>query len=621
MLEYSRTKFIIAALVTVLGLLYALPNLFPADHAIQISANRGATVDAALEERVKGVLETQDIAAKAVELNTETGRLLVRLANADVQLAAQRELRRQLGDNYNVALNLASTVPAWLAAIGGKPMTLGLDLQGGVHFLMEVDRKDSIDKEITRLVDDARSLLRQAGIVYRAVNGTPNGLSMSFRTVEDRDAALVILRRDLPVLEYLVGPVTEGSVAVTARLSETELTAAMNAALQQNISTLRNRINALGVTEPVIQQQGASRIVVQLPGVQDTAAAKRMLSATATLEYRAVDMQGNVLDALEGRVPPASKLYYTRDGRPVLLSKRVIATGDQLIDAASGFDSESGSPMVSVTLNNVGARSMQAFTNENVGNDMAVVFIERVPETTLVDGVEQRTTRIKEEVISIATVREPFGKRFQTTGLDSPQEAAELAVLLKAGALAAPIEIVEERVVGPSLGADNIRAGWLAVSFSFLFVLVFFVVYYKVFGVITNLALLLNLVLVVAVMSILDATITLPGLAGLALTVGLSVDANVLINERIREELRAGNTPLGAIAAGFDKATGTIADANITALLAGIALFAFGAGPIKGFAITLCVGILTSMYTAVSVARGIATLFYGRRRKLAGLAI
>jgi preprotein translocase subunit SecD len=404
-------------------------------------------------------------------------------------------------------------------------------------------------------------------------------------------------------------------------MNEIALQAEMNAALQQNIATLRNRINALGVAEPSIAQQGASRIVVQLPGVQDTAAAKRILGATATLEYRAVDMRGSVAEAVAGRVPPESKLYYTRDGQPVLLNKQVIATGDQLVGASAGFDTQDGSPMVSVTLDNVGGKRMQDFTNENVGNSMAVVFIERVPEVREVDGQQVRTQRIKEEVISVATVRGPFGKQFQTTGLESSEEATEIALLLRAGALAAPIDIVEERIIGPSLGKENIQRGWTAVSFAFVFVMIFFLFYYRVFGFITCTALLLNLLLVVAVMSLLGATLTLPGLAGIALTIGMSVDANVLINERIREELRAGNSPLASIQSGYEKATGTIADANITALLAGIALFAFGSGPIKGFAITLCVGILTSMYTAVSVSHGVAALIYGRRRKLTGLAI
>jgi preprotein translocase subunit SecD len=433
-----------------------------------------------------------------------------------------------------------------------------------------------------------------------------------------RENAAGLIGRDVPALQLENG--VEPAVLV-ARVRETEIKTILDHAIEQNIGTLRKRINELGVAEPIVQRQGINRIVVELPGVQDAAQAKKILGATATLEYRA-QVDGNPLEAAQsGRVPPTARVFYMRDTRePVLLSKQIIASGDQLVDANSGFD-ENNLPMVSVTLNNAGGQRMLDFTTDNVGRRMGVVFIERKPVTRIVDGKEVRTVSVTEEVINYATINGVFGKKFQTTGLGSPQEASELALLLRAGSLAAPIDIIEERVIGPSLGAENIARGWKAVTFSFLFVLAFFVVYYKMFGLITNIALLLNLLLVVMVMSMLGFNLTLPGLAGIALTVGMSVDANVLINERIREELRAGNTPLASIAAGYDKASGTIADANITALLAGIALWAFGTGPIQGFAVSLCVGILTSMYTAVSVSRGIATLIYGRRRKLAGLSI
>jgi len=621
MLEYARWKIVVAAIVIALAVLYSLPNVFPQDPAVQVSPNRGSVIDAALSERVQGVLKAAEIDFKAVEIDEQSKRLLVRLRDFEVQPTAQEALRSQLGDGYTVALNLASTVPAWLAAVGGKSMALGLDLRGGVHFLMEVDQRAALDKQGDRVIDDITALLRANKITYRSVTRGVQGTVVTLVTEDARRAAFRLLTTDLPMLELADGPAVDGGVTLIANMNDVALQAEMNAALQQNISTLRNRINALGVAEPSIQQQGASRIVVQLPGVQDTAAAKRILGATATLEYRAVDMRGSVAEAVAGRVPPESKLYYTRDGRPILLNKQVIATGDQLVGANAGFDAQDGSPMVSVTLDNVGGKRMQDFTNENVGNRMAVVFIERVPEVREVDGKQVRTQRIKEEVISDATVRSPFGKQFQTTGLESSDEAAETALLLRAGALAAPIDIVEERIIGPSLGRENIESGWTAVSFAFLFTLIFFLFYYRVFGIVTCTALLLNLLLVVAVMSLVGATLTLPGLAGIALTIGMSVDANVLINERIREELRAGNSPLASIQSGYEKASSTIADANITALLAGIALFAFGSGPIKGFAVTLCVGILTSMYTAVSVSRGVATLIYGRRRKLTGLAI
>ena len=621
MLEYARWKYVVAALIVALALLYALPNLFPQDPAVQVSANRGNAVDQALRERVQGALEARQIVFRRIDLDEDAKRLLVRLEDGDSQLPAREALATELGSGYNVALNLASTVPDWLTAIGGKSMALGLDLRGGVHFLMEIDQRAALEKQAERKADDIRSILRSNDIRYRSVTRGPQGIVVTMPSDAERNEAFSRISADLPTVSLDDGPNVEGGVTLVATVSEAAARQEMIAALQQNISTLRNRINAIGVAEPNIQQQGASRIVVQLPGVQDTAAAKRILGATATLEYRAVDMRGSVLDAVAGRVPPDSRLYYSRDGQPVLLSKQVIATGDQLVDASSGIDAQGGTPMVSVRLDNVGGKRMLDFTNENVGNSMAVVFIERIPEVSVVDGKEVRTQRVKEEVISIATVREPFGKQFQTTGLDSPEEAAELALLLRAGALAAPIDIVEERIIGPSLGKDNIRAGTAAVALAFALVMVFFVVYYRMFGLITCVALVVNLVLVVSIMSALGATMTLPGLAGLALTIGMSVDANVLINERIREELRNGNSPLAAIQSGYEKATHTIVDANITGLIAGLALFAFGSGPVKGFAITLCVGIVTSMYTAVSLSRGIATLIYGGRRRLSAIAI
>jgi preprotein translocase subunit SecD len=414
---------------------------------------------------------------------------------------------------------------------------------------------------------------------------------------------------------------------ITIRVPEEELQKITTDAIEQNVGTLRNRINELGVAEPVIQRQGNDRVVVELPGVQDTAQAKRILGATATLEYRGV-VEGNAYDAISsGNVPPEARVYYRKelgpDGKPVpiLLNKRVIASGEQLVGATSGYDSQSGTPMVSITLNGVGGQRMFDYTSQNVGKPMAVVYIERIPEVKTVDGKEVRTVRTSEQVINVATIQGVFSKQFQTTGLESPKEAADLALLLRAGALAAPMDFVEERIVGPSLGAENIDRGVRAVGYSFLFALVFFLVYYRMFGLITCLALLLNLLMVLAVLSVMGATMTLPGLAGIALTVGMSVDANVLINERIREDWRMGLPPLTAIAEGYKRASGTIFDANMTAILAGVALFVFGTGPVKGFAVTLIVGILTSLYTAVSVSRGLASLIYGHRRKLQSISI
>ena len=625
MLVYERWKYVLAALICVIGAIYSLPNLYPQDSAVQVSGNRGTVIDEAVREKTQGALETAKIAFKSVELGKD--RILVRLADPETQLHAADAVGSTLGENYTVALNLASTVPKWLTTIGANPMTLGLDLQGGVHFLMEVDARASIDKMYERYVEDVRTFLREKEIRYSAVSRSAEGLVISLRSEADRDAAFGEISREMPTLQVADGVPTEDNWPLVARLTEQAARDENAKAIEQNIATLRNRINQLQVAEPIVQQQGATRIVVQMPGIQDTALAKKILGATATLEYRAVDESVSPYEAATtGRVPPTSRLYYQRelgpDGKPmpVLLRKQLIVSGDQMVHASATRDQDSGTPAVDVTLNASGGRRMEQFTQDNVGKPMAVVYIETIPETKIVDGKEVRTKRVREEVISVATVRGVFGRRFQTTGLDSPQAASELALLLRSGSLAVPVDIVEERVIGPSLGKDNIEAGWKAVVYSFLFVLAFFLVYYKTFGVVTNLALLINLLLVVAVMSLFGATLTLPGLAGIALTVGMSVDANVLINERVREELRAGNSPLASIAAGFEKASGTIFDANVTALLAGIALWAFGTGPIQGFAVTLCVGILTSMYTAVSVARGIATLFYGGR-KVATLSI
>ena len=637
MLEYARWKYVLILIVLLLSVLYALPNVFPQDPSVQITANRGSQVDAALQKRVEDALRGANLDVKSVELSPD-GNLLVRLPDIDAQSRASDVLRDTLGTGYVVALNLASTEPEWLAKIGARRMRLGLDLQGGVHFLMEVDKKAALDKRLDAYADDVRALLRDKRLTYQSVERRPdNTFLVTLAKPGDADAARTQIQTSLATISSNAGgalasvptvavePAGPGMLSI--RPHERDLEQITAGAIDQNVGTLRNRINELGVAEPSIQRQGSERVVVQLPGVQDTAQAKRILGATATLEYRAV-VDGNPLDAAaSGNVPPDARLYNRKeigpDGKPipVLLSKRVIATGEQLVDARSGFDSQSGTPMVSVRLNGIGGQRMFDFTSQNVGKPMAVVYVERVPEVRVVDGEEIRSVRTNEQVISVATIQGVFGKDFQTTGLDSAKEAADLALLLRAGALAAPMDFVEERIVGPSLGKQNVERGLRAVLYSFAFALVFFLVYYRMFGVITCLALMLNLLMVVAVMSFLGATLTLPGLAGIALTVGMSVDANVLINERIREELRAGMPPQSAIAAGYDKASGTIADANLTALLAGVALFAFGTGPVKGFAVSLIAGILTSMYTAVSVSRAIATLIYGGRRKLKSVAI
>ncbi|TCT01201.1 protein-export membrane protein SecD [Pseudofulvimonas gallinarii] len=621
MMNYPKWKYALVVLVMLVAAFYAAPNLYPEDPAIQISANRGSVVDEAFRERVHGILESRQLPFTRLEM--ADGRLMAHFANTDVQLRASEVLREELGEDYTSALNLASTVPGWLAALGGKSMVMGLDLQGGIHFTMEVDQRATQERMENRFVEDIRVLLRERRIRYKGVSrGAQGSLSVVLRSSEDREAALNAISSQLPELVLTGGAGGGEDWVLEARISEAALREAALNAVEQNLSTLRNRVDELGTSEPVIQRQGESRIVVQLPGVQDTAAAKRILGATATLEYRAVDESVNPLEVAEtGRVPPQSELFYHRQGYPVVLSKRIIASGDQLVSAASGFAPDDGSPMVSVRLNSAGARRMLDFTNENVGKGMAVVFVERVPEVRTVNGEQVRSSRIKREVISVATVREPFGRTFQTSGLDSAQEASELALLLKAGALAAPIDIVEERVIGPSLGQENIDRGVKAIVLGLLCIMAFVAIYYRAFGLITCVTLVLNLVLLLAILSIIGATLTMPGIAGIMLTLGMAVDANVLICERIRSELRLGNTPLGAIKGGYDKAWTSILDANLTTLLAGIALFSFGSGPIRGFAVTMCIGILTSMFTAVTVSEAIAAFVYGRRRKLKSISI
>ncbi|MEN5263919.1 protein translocase subunit SecD [Stenotrophomonas sp. TWI587] len=617
MLEFPRWKYFLILIVLAVSALYALPNIYQKDPAVQITANRGGQIDDALRDRVLGDLKQAGV--EPLSVAKEGDSLIVRLPTLQAQTAANDALRDEMGEDYVVALNLASTVPDWLSDLGAKPMVLGLDLQGGVHFVLQVDQKAALDKRLDAYAEDVRTSLRDARIAYQSVERRgDNTIVATISPSAGADAATrarEVMVKAQPTLGYEVA-----GNRITVSMPETELTAIANGAIEQNVNTLRNRVNQLGVAEPIIQRQGADRVVVQLPGVQDTAEAKRMIGATATLEYRAV-VEGNAQDAIaSGRIPPEAKVYQQRDNRgPILLNKRVIVTGDQMVAAQATTD-QNGSAAVSVTLNNVGGQRMFDFTSANVNKPMAVVYTERIPTVNVVDGKEVRSFRVKEEVISVANINGVFGKNFQTTGLDK-LEADNLAKLLKSGSLAAPMDFVEERIVGPSLGAENVERGVTAVGFAFLFTLVFFTVYYRMFGVITSVAMLFNLLIVVAVMSLFGATMTLPGFAGLALSIGLSVDANVLINERIREELRAGMPPKAAIVAGYEKASGTILDANLTGILAGVALYAFGTGPLKGFAVTMIVGILASMFTAITVSRALAVLVYSRRKKLKTLAI
>ncbi len=609
--QYPIWKYLLLVVVLVVGAIYALPNVYGEDPALQISAGRNASIDEAVRDRLVSTLDTAGITVKQAEV--KPGQLLIRFNDTETQLKAVDYVKSELGTNYVVALNLAPATPGWLNSLNALPMYLGLDLRGGVHFLMEVDMKAAAERALERYGNDVRSLLREARIRYAMIRAESQGVRVIFRSNEDREQSRELIRKELPTLK-LEDIDTDDKPGLLATMDEQELRDIETFALQQNILTLRNRVNELGVAEPVIVQQGANRIVVQLPGVQDTAEAKRILGATATLEYRAVDTEHDVQAAVAGTVPAGSRIYNDRDGNPVLLKKAVIVTGDQIVNASSGLDQQTGGPQVSVMLDAKGARSMLNFTKKSVGKPMAVVFIENKSETRIVDGEPVKTSKKIEEVISVATIRDVFSKRFQTTGLDSPQEAHELALLLRSGALAAPINIVEERTIGPSLGKDNIEQGFNSVIIGFIAVLVFMALYYKTFGLVADLALALNLVLIIAILSMLQATLTMPGIAGIVLTVGMAVDANVLIFERIREELRNGNSPQASIHSGYEKAFSTIADANITTLIAAVVLLSYGTGAIKGFAVTLAIGIVTSMFTAILGTRAVINLIYGGRR-------
>ena len=626
--QYPLWKYLIIALIVTAGALYSAPNLFGEDPAIQITSTRTAKVELSVQGDLEALLQRHQIPYKSIAI--DEGQLLVRFANTDDQIKAKAHIDEELFKDtekraFSVALNLAPSTPSWMVAINARPMYLGLDLRGGVHFLMEVDMKAAISQAVERYSGDVRSLLREKKVRYVSVErrsyvgGQRGMIEITLSTSEERSAARSVIAKEYNRLE-LSDDDSSGKAVLIARLSEDEEREVRNFAVKQNIVTLRNRVNALGVAEPVIQQQGQDRIVVQLPGVQDTAGAKEILGATATLEYRLVDTEHDVQAALEGRVPAGSQLYRERNGTPVLLKRGVIVTGDQITDASSGVDQQNGQPAVYVTLDSKGARKMGETTKESIGKPMAVVYIENTTETKMVDGQPVKTTKRIEEVINTATIRDSFSKRFQTTGLDSTTEAHTLALLLRAGALAAPIQIVEERTVGPSLGAENISKGFNSTLYGFLAIGVLMTVYYFAFGFVSVIALSINLILLIAALSVMQATLTLPGMAGIALTVGMAIDSNVLIFERIREELRNGNTPQASIHAGYERAWATILDSNITVLIAGFSLFLLGSGPIRGFAVVLCIGILTSMFSAVLVSRALINLVYGGR-KLSKLAI
>ena len=604
--KYALWKNVLIILVVLVGALYALPNIYGSDPAIQITATRSAVVDQTLIDRVKTELTNSKLDYGNIKVDDDI--LVIRFKNVENQLKANDLLRESLGDTYSVAQNLITASPEWLQTINASPMYLGLDLRGGLHFLMEVDMDTVINQANETFTGDVRRILRKDKIRYLTVKQIQDTIEVKFKDNETREKALLPIRKQI---EELAGETEDRDDAfyLTLRMTQVALIERKKAALKKNITTLRNRVNEFGVSEPVIQQQGDDRIVLQLPGVQCSSCVKKTLSAVASLEFRLVDWKNSVEDAINGRPPIGSRLYQDRQGQPYLLKKRVIMNGEHISSAASGLDQESASAAVFINTNGVGSKRLSNVTRKNIGKPMAVVFIEQKPVVREVDGKEVVTYKKTEEVINVATIRDVLSRRFQITGLDNPKEAQELALLIRAGALVAPIRIIEERTIGPSLGQDNISKGTLSVIIGMVLVIVFMAIWYKGFGLVANIALSFNLVLIVAILSLLQATLTLPGIAGIVLTVGMAVDANVLIFERIREELRVGNSPQASIHAGYEKALSTIADANITTLIAAIVLFVFGTGAIKGFAITLSIGILTSMFTAIMGTRAIINLF------------
>ncbi|MFH4831690.1 MULTISPECIES: protein translocase subunit SecD [Vibrio diabolicus subgroup] len=609
--RYPLWKYLMVFFAIITAALYALPNIYGEDPAIQVTGARGASVDMSTLDAVTTALDEEQLSHKSIAL--ENGSILVRFNDTDTQISARDVISEALGKDTIVALNLAPSTPDWLEAIGASPLKLGLDLRGGVHFLMEVDMDAAMEKLVGQQEEAFRSELREAKIRYRAIR--PSGkeaVEVLLRNEEQLAEAKAMLEKNHPDMLFVESD-SNGRYALTATFTEQRLQEIRNYAVEQNITILRNRVNELGVAEPLVQRQGASRIVVELPGVQDTARAKEILGATATLEFREVDDKADLSAAANGRAPAGSEIKMDRDGRPVVLKKRVILGGQSITDASSSVD-EYGRPQVNISLDSEGGNKMSAFSKKNIGKLMATVFAEykdsgrRTPEGKVILDKH-------EEVINQATIQSALGRNFRITGIDSAAEAHNLALLLRAGALIAPISIVEERTIGPSMGQQNIDMGIQACIWGMVAVMLFTLLYYRGFGLIANIALMANLVLIIGVMSMIPgATMTLPGIAGIVLTVGMAVDANVLIFERIREELRDGRSPQQAIHQGYANAFSTIADANITTLITAIILFAVGTGAVKGFAVTLSIGILTSMFTAIIGTRCIVNLIYGGKR-------
>jgi preprotein translocase subunit SecD len=608
--KYPLWKNLVIVFALVIGFIYALPNLFPDDYAVQITGARSTTVvDQRILERAADALDAEGIEVKSSSLQERDA--LIRFSTAEQQLRARPVVQQALGRDYLVALNMAASTPDWLRALGAGPMKLGLDLRGGVHFLLEVDMETALEQRLEAVAGQIKRQLRDERIRYRGgeVEGS-RSIAFTFRDAEDRAEALSLVRDEFIQFQIDENETDEGGFELELTLSEAEVQSIQDYALQQNLTTIRNRVNELGVAEPLVQRQGADKIIVELPGVQDTAAAKRVLGATANLEFR--------LEARQDAASSEVEVFPFRDNpnRTARLEEEVIVTGDNVSNAQQAFD-ENGQPQVNITMDSVGGDLMNRATRNAIGRRMAVLFIEYRTETeeVMVDG-ESRTVEervVEKGIISLATIQSALGSSFRITGLDSVTEASELALLLRAGALAAPMYFVQERTIGPSLGQKNIDAGLMSVILGFSLVLAYMLVYYRGFGLIASVTLTLNLMLLIACMSILSATLTLPGIAGIVLTVGMAVDANVLIFERIKEELKTGVPPQSAINAGYSRAFVSIVDANITTLLVAVILFAMGSGPVKGFAITLSIGILTSMFSGLMVSRSIVNLVYGGR--------